>query len=599
MYCPWAEAPYIVIDSVRRETQDLPPTNEFDRFRHAFVAASKDARHRRGEVLGWYHRHGVLGLRLSEWDLHLQEEFFPEPWHCALVIATTRQGIIGGFIQRSRRARLFRKGLAPFQEMVELDAKRVEGLRPSVVDWENYAAGEDVSVIRAKWPGAKSRLKNWKTGAHGEGVELPTQGESVAPRARKPAGRGGFAGRSWRTKPPEQPKRKPAPAADITEDDFAEAIGPDREVVFESEFTLDDTRAPAAPKKGAGSGRAAAEGKAKPAASGGQAEAKKPAAGKSPKPAAGKKDVDDGQDAWYSSDFLDAVWGPPPFEEEADEPPVAEETAKAEDAAKPVTDSKGGPRFELIPTFAAEPPESDAAGSMDWLLSLIGDTLAARPAADDAIVEPAEAPATDVAKGPSTDAHRPLPMPGGKPKGTKRPTYVATSHHPDSDPEAPIPVVFLASADKWRPSAGLKRGAAIVLVLLAGALVFQMFFQGGDEAPAPDRPAPSPIVTPGPSAEFVSLADDYLTVLQTYRADLVSFGLGRAECDAVGTTLERLTTARFALADYVVGDPDVADRFARLDNDFDVALARFETTNCPVPASVTTRLATAGSGSGG
>ena len=78
VYCPWSEAPYIVVDSVRRETENLPSANDLDRFRHAWVAATRDARHRRGVVIGWYHRHGVLGLRLSEWDLRLQEEFFAE-----------------------------------------------------------------------------------------------------------------------------------------------------------------------------------------------------------------------------------------------------------------------------------------------------------------------------------------------------------------------------------------------------------------------------------------------------------------------------------------------------------------------------------------
>ena len=47
VYCPWTEAPYVLIDAVRRETQSLPASTEVDRFRHAWIAATRDARHRR------------------------------------------------------------------------------------------------------------------------------------------------------------------------------------------------------------------------------------------------------------------------------------------------------------------------------------------------------------------------------------------------------------------------------------------------------------------------------------------------------------------------------------------------------------------------
>ncbi len=594
VYCPWAEAPYIVIDSLRRETQDLPPADDMDRFRHAWVAASRDARHRRGEVLGWYHRHGVLGLRLSEWDLHLQEEFFPEPWHCALVVASTRRGIIGGFIQRSRRARLFRKGLAPFHEMVELDAKRVDGLRPSVVDWENYSAGETVSVIRAKWPGAKSRQQNWKSEQHGKGVALPTRPESVAP-AGKPRGRGGFAGRSWRQAPPDKPtKKKPAAAAEITEDDFTAAVGPDRDIVFESEFTLDDERAAARSKRKKMPPRGKSESKTGKAASGTSTSGasklqKKSDPEEPPAGEAGEGETADIQEAWYSSDFLDAVWGPPPFDPEVEESRVTEDEAEAEDAEKPVTDSQGRPRFELVPTHEPEPPETDEPGSMDWLLSLIGDTLAARPSADEPAtdVEPTLLPDATGEVAPTTDrTERRLPMPSAD-KRTRRPTYVTSSHHPDSDPEAPIPVVFLASAEKWRPSNRQKQVAGTLLAVLVAALLWQTFFSGGGPAQPPGS-AQGPIVAPAPSPEFVTLADDFLTVLQTFREDLVAFRLDRTDCAGLGSNLAALAAARVALADYVAGDPEVADRFSRLDSDFNVAFQHFASTDCPVPPSIST-----------
>ena len=614
VYCPWAEAPYLVIDSVRRETEDLPPANDMDRFRHAWVAASRDARRRRSEVIGWYHRHGVLGLRLSEWDLHLQEEFFPEPWHCALVIASSSRGIIGGFIQRSRRARLFRKGLAPFHEMVELDAKRIDGLRPSVVDWENYAAGEAVSVIRARWPGARERQKAWRAKEHGEGVQLPTQGGSVAPATSRPLGRGGFAGRRWRADPSEGPtKTSPRPKQTdrtsekkapekrkITEDDFADAVGsaPDT-VAYESEVSLDDDRPSRATKKKPGTTprRPAAGGKPTSGTTG-----RPPATRKGKKPQ--RTDEAGTDEAWYSSDFLDAVWGPAPFEPEEEEEPVTREAADAEDAEKPVTDSKGRPRFELVPTFEPEEPEVDSAGSLDWLLSLIGDTLAARSAVPDAVPseevgdsgrtrEPSgiDAPTVDQAAATAAAAagvERQIPMPGvdTRKRRPSKSTYVTSSVDPDSDPEAPIPVVFPAGEKKWRPSERQKQVAGAGAILFIVAILLQTFL-GGREAVQPPRGSQGgPIVAPAPSAEFAALAEDFLTTLQTLRRDLVEFRLGRVECDALATDVDAMAAAHLAMSDYVAGDPEVSDRFARLDSDFDVAVSRFVATGCPVPASL-------------
>jgi len=202
VYCPWTETPYVLIDAVRRETQNLPPSDEVDRFRHAWIGATRDARHRREQLIGWYHRHGVLGMRMSEWDLKLQDEFFPEPWQVALIVAASSQGPIGGFIQRSHRARLFRKGLAPFHELIDLDAKRVDDMKASVVDWTNYQAGYPVHIIAAKWPSPRRNAERWSEASHStdgvvpmkepedtaEVLEFPTRKpiEEPAPSARAP-----------------------------------------------------------------------------------------------------------------------------------------------------------------------------------------------------------------------------------------------------------------------------------------------------------------------------------------------------------------------------------------------------------------------------
>jgi len=622
-YCPWAEAPYIVIDSVRRETQDLPPANEFDRFRHAWVAATREARHRRGEVLGWYHRHGVLGLRLSEWDLHLQEEFFPEPWHCALVIASSSRGIIGGFIQRSRRARLFRKGLAPFHEIVELDAKLLKGLRPSVVDWQNYRAGEAVSVIKANWPGASTRQKKWKAKAHGEGVDLPTQGGSVAPGAQ-PKRKGSLGGRSWR---PETSEKRAGPGrpddAPLAADDFADAVRLQKDpVVFESEFSLDDEESARKRRK-----KKTAARKKKPPASR-QASDEAP-----PEEPATAEPTEEGAEggAWYSSDFKEAVWGPHPFETEADEGPVsrddeAEATAQADDGgsgdAVATPPERSQSRFELVPTFEPEPSEVDGSGSMDWLLGLIGDTLAARASGEEeAKVDPEpesvaeEDAATDVsaAEGTREPAAEPTEEAGEgeeaveearasatrqtaesapastaptgpRPAGARGPTYVTPSYAPDTDPEAAIPVVILAEDTGWRPTKTQIRRALVAAGLILAVLVVRtVFFTGGDVARAPDRPVAAPPTVAPPTPEFITLADQFLTALQTFRQGMVAFRLGQTDCAGLGSSLETLAAAHSTLGSYVATAPELGDRFAGLDAEFVAARGRFAVSDCEFP----------------
>ncbi|MFV1988571.1 MAG: hypothetical protein ACC682_14960, partial [Gemmatimonadota bacterium] len=533
VYCPWAEVPYVVIDTVRRETQNLPPSNEMDRFRHAWVAASREARHRRGEVIGWYHRHGVLGLRLSEWDLQLQEEFFAEPWHCALVIAHSSRGIIGGFIQRSRRARLFRKGLAPFHELVELDAKLVDGLKPSVVDWENYGAGESVNVIRAKWPSPSTRLKKWKARRHGGEATLPTQGGSVAPGRGARQG-GSLGGRSWR---PDRSAEvsKPPVAASVTEDDFATAVGPaEADVVFESEEVPEpEVKAPTRRKRGKkASGKTTTDAKKKPA---GESKTADPSdAGDS---AEDQKTVGPGG-AWYSSDFLDAVWGPPPFESEEDEPASVDELRAEESAGGTDASADEGERaaFELVPTYEPEPPEIDPPGSMDWLLGLIGETLAARqesgqtvsdpdddaPETEESVEEEAvstteeqaeeeaavpveaggEAPEDDDVEDASPrhphPTRAPITMPTASP--SRRPTFVEASHNPDHDPEAQIPIVLFDDGEKWQPSPQQKRVGGVVLAVIALTIIVQLV-RGSFSADAPAPvPPPAAAVDPSPAS---------------------------------------------------------------------------------------------------
>lgn len=454
VWCPWSETPYIVIDAVRRESQNLPPANDMDRFRHAWVAATRDARHRRGEVIGWYHRHGVLGLRLSEWDLHLQEEFFPEAWHCALIVASTSKGIIGGFIQRSPRARLFRKGLASFHELVDLDAKLVEGRKPSFVDWENYGAGEPVSVLKARWPAPRTRLERWKSPDHASEGEPPAPDTDRTASAPPSSGGRGLRGRSWRTAPAPRKdgERRVVRDAGISEEEFAGAVGPPRRDAYApgrapapadadpgAPEGVEDDAARAVPaadpaRVGADQGVPDAESGApdskvsdkrvdetRPAGrkTGKRSGGKRKTAETAPEPGAARQTDDATREtdapadgAWYTAEFAEAVWGELPFGLEASEPstegevevPGAPGRAVSRAARSGPTDDPGSgagtavspPTFELVPPFETEPSEEAGdASSLEWLVSLIGETLA-RPRAETGTetVPPPEAPAT-------------------------------------------------------------------------------------------------------------------------------------------------------------------------------------------------------------
>lgn len=567
VYCPWRETPYIVVDSVRRETQNLPPSNEVDRFRQAWVAATRDARHRRGEVIGWYHRHGILGLRLSEWDLRIQEEFFPEAWHCALVIASTSGGIVGGFIQRSRRARLFRKGLAPFRELVELDAKLVDGRKPSCVDWENYAAGEAVSVIRAKWPAAATRAKRWKTENHGIEATLPTTSESIAMPGAQAREKGSLGGRSWMTRAgPARPVAPPEPSEPVAEEDFADAIGAaTTDVVYESEEAIDSGVTPA--KKSGGRRKPAAK---KPSAAERRPAAETPTEEPTTRPADEKSDEDG---AWYSADFLDAVGGPVPFEPEESEDGAAG-IAATEDARRP-----DRPTFELVPPFDPEPPEADEPGSIEWLLSLIGDTLARKQRhapAQEPVEEPlTEGPEEAVPAEPVAQPTEPVPTP--------RPTFVTASSDPESDPEASIPVVLFHDDTGWRPSERQKRVASALVVLTGAAIALQTFIVASDPDPVPPQAVASPVTPSTPPSEFVQIVDDYLSGLQAYRERFVEHRLGQADCAQLTDNLLSLGGAHGILESYVTGRPDLADRFEIMDAEYLAARQRFEGSGCEAP----------------
>lgn len=335
-------------------------------------------------------------------------------------------------------------------------------------------------------------------------------------------------------------------------------------------------------------------------------------------------------------EFLETVWGPPPFDAEDEEPEAAEDETQAPSAKAPRDAERKRPRFELVPTFEAEPLEKDDPKSLEWLLSLVGDALG-RQAATGERTEPdtaepeadeSEPDAGEAVSGAAPDAEAAAkeaegttgvaddaagleetgePPADGAVESTREPaaaragarrtgqgrrpggrTFVVPSSDPDVDSEAPIPVVVFGEGreGRWRPTELQKRIAAGLAIILGGWLAYQSLLSPGAPEPPPTNAAPPP---PGlqaaapPPAEFVDLADAYLTRLQTYRERLVDFRLERVDCAGLADHFGAVAAAHASLAKFVAGRPGLADRFETLTGEFIATRQRFDATGCEPP----------------
>ncbi|MGH7540654.1 MAG: hypothetical protein ACRELC_06630, partial [Gemmatimonadota bacterium] len=608
VYCPWTAVPYIVIDTLRRETQSVPHGGDLDRFRHSWASASREARRRLGQVIGWYHRHGVLGLRLSEWDLQLQAEFFAEPWHCALVVAPGPDRVLGGFIQRSQRAHLFRRGLAPFYELAELGAKPIDGRCPSVVDWANYRTDEPVEIVHARWP----QPRPVRSAQHGseEDDRRASEAESEGTRERGGSVVAPRSRRRWR------------PAGSPTSSEN----GPDAGFVAEfarASQSADADLPEAAPPKPGRSRRAR-----KPAPKPGETGARPPAR---EEPA-----VED------AIAFANAVWGPPrltsePVEEplgraEAEAAVLASETGVPPDPAELMLRAPWPPG-DVTPRFAPETAEPyDADASLEWLASLLEERLRAptppppverepetappaeeppartHPAAGAARPESAGAEPVLETTTPAVAAKRPAetakaasrPPPMGAPPfryaarpGPSRPVVVGHGgSDPEVDPEAEIPVVMPSeqAGSLRRFLHRHRRRLAGLLLLLVAALAVVVAVQRADQL-ARSPAAPSADLTPTfpaptrPSAEYRRLSREFESAMSAYRDRSTDFDLRRLDCEGLATGLVTLEAAFQALSEQAAGETGAEDPLQASTERMEAARAHFAATGCEPPVS--------------
>ena len=86
-------------------------------------------------LLGWYHTHPKMGVFLSQWDVWLHQNFFPETWQVALVVEP--HSSTGGFFIRQADGGLDHYQYFGFNEI--LGSKK-----SSVVFWQNLKLSEEM-----------------------------------------------------------------------------------------------------------------------------------------------------------------------------------------------------------------------------------------------------------------------------------------------------------------------------------------------------------------------------------------------------------------------------------------------------------------------
>ncbi len=146
-YCPWTKSSYVLGDGALKSPDPLASGQNEAQFRDTWHAAWKEARGQDAEIIGWYHRHGLLGVQLSQHDLELHKTFFPEAWQSALVLVLGQNGNRGGFIRRKEGQLFFNRSLTGFYELAGPDVDWTEDVRPTVLDWDNHSAENRVRLL--------------------------------------------------------------------------------------------------------------------------------------------------------------------------------------------------------------------------------------------------------------------------------------------------------------------------------------------------------------------------------------------------------------------------------------------------------------------
>ncbi|MFO7587003.1 MAG: hypothetical protein R6X22_02930 [Gemmatimonadota bacterium] len=119
----------------------------------AWAEAQRDYRRHPGVLLGWYHRHRLLGLLLSEGDLDANRRYFGEPWQCCVLLVPDEARPLGAVFRPGLRVGDGPPGRDPTR-LWELPADADDPAR-SRLDWTNYERGDGTSAPAAEAAGGR------------------------------------------------------------------------------------------------------------------------------------------------------------------------------------------------------------------------------------------------------------------------------------------------------------------------------------------------------------------------------------------------------------------------------------------------------------
>lgn len=211
--CPVTNDPFLLVDQVLATTGSPPGRQGTARFDEALRLARDEAQARGREVLGWFHNHSTLmGLRLSEHDVRLHSQYFPEPWHCMAILVPDARWPTGGFFQRRDRNGYPGTRLMPFFEVLDRNATEGWETLSSLLDWVNYDTSRQ---------GVRRPLLDTKTPPSATAASLPHP--TPSPTEREAASPGPRGKQRWR---PWIPVRAAAPMAPPAEE--VEEAAPER-----------------------------------------------------------------------------------------------------------------------------------------------------------------------------------------------------------------------------------------------------------------------------------------------------------------------------------------------------------------------------------
>lgn len=589
-YCPWTKSTYALADRVFRSPNPLPAGRGDGRFRNDWHAAWTRARERDTEVLGWYHRHGLLGVQLSQQDVELHKAYFPEPWQAALLLAFDRHGAHGGFIRHSDEPLFFNRNLVAFYELADPDAEWDADTKPTVVDWRNYETAEDVRLLDP-----------------GPSVKVPADDEGPPPRTGAPDGsdddrqeaRDADGGEpTLRSDPSERPAAKKRPAIDEAAETahFHEILKPGP--VYDP-----------------------AEGRLGPwreALAGGRLEAERPSAGPAKEPREGarrrprtapparrrRQGTLDPTDPDLA-EFMEVIRGDAPFSAEVAETDVApddlpiagepvpepgEETETRsptseprrspdpESAEKPAPaagmrpPARSGRRlpFQLVspqvgpeePAVAAESVEAPVAAGTG-VASSAGEPVAAEPPEEpvtapslDSLLEEVDQLMAGAEDGTLSEPRQKSAAPAVEAAGAsagRRAAESADAFEQDVPLVMPSPDAEFLSE---RTRAALRRSwrSAVWLVLIVATAVVTYSLVGRSKPPTAETPTVTGVTTTAGVPAFRRLGESLAEIIAAYNERRSDFELGRIGCTGLANGHHEVTWA------FV----DLSERFATL-----------------------------------